>query len=154
MRAKFGNTKLYVIPGTANRFRTEHDARFYCQEHGIDFAVVEKYDSRKEWDRWNALQLLEREGIISDLRRQVEFTLADQPGSVTEILRLINDFQLNISYISSQENGSDFQAFKMGLFVGDETKLNEFLKKAQALCPVRLLDYNHSEKILDNSIFL
>lgn len=83
----------------------------------------------------------------------LEFTLADHPGSVTEILRLINDFQLNISYISSQENGSDFQAFKMGLFVGDETKLNEFLKKAQALCPVRLLDYNHSEKILDNSIF-
>lgn len=83
----------------------------------------------------------------------LEFTLADQPGSVTEILRLINDFQLNISYISSKENGSDFQAFKMGLFVGDENKLNEFLKKAQALCPVRLLDYNHSEKILDNSIF-
>lgn len=72
---KFGNTKIYVIPGTAHRFRTEHDAKFYCDEHGIDFATVEKYDSQKELERWNALQLLEREGIITGLRRQVEFEL-------------------------------------------------------------------------------
>lgn len=83
----------------------------------------------------------------------LEFTLADHPGSVTEILRLINMFQLNISYISSQENGTNYQAFKMGLFVDDADKLNEFLEKVRALCPVRILDYNHSEKILDNSIF-
>ena len=74
-RFKFGNQKLYVIPGTAHRFRTEHDAKFYCDEHGIDFSTVEKYDSKKEYDRWLELQLLEKAGEISDLRRQVEFEL-------------------------------------------------------------------------------
>ena len=74
-RFKFGNQKLYVIPGTTHRFRTEHDAKFYCDEHGIDFATVEKYDSNKEYDRWLELQVLQRAGEISELRRQVEFEL-------------------------------------------------------------------------------
>ena len=74
-RFKFGNQKLYVIPGTDHRFRTEHDARFYCDEHGIDFADVEKYDSTKEYNRWLVLRLAEKEGQISGLRRQVEYEL-------------------------------------------------------------------------------
>ena len=83
----------------------------------------------------------------------LEFMLRDIPGSVTEVLRLIGRYQLNISYISSQENGSGFQAFKMGLFVENEAQLHAFLEEAKALCPIRVLDYNHSEKVYDNSIF-
>ena len=83
----------------------------------------------------------------------VEFHLRDVPGSVTEVLRLISRYRLNISYISSQENGSDYQAFKMGLFVEDEGALRAFLSEVEALCPVRVIDYNHSEKVYDNSIF-
>ena len=83
----------------------------------------------------------------------VEFHLRDVPGSVTEVLRLISRYRLNISYISSQENGSDYQAFKMGLFVEDEAVLRAFLSQVEALCPVRVIDYNHSEKFYDNSIF-
>ena len=83
----------------------------------------------------------------------IEFMLRDVPGSVTQVLRLIHNYRLNISYISSQENGSGYQAFKMGLFVEDEAALKEFLAGAQELCPVRVLDYNHSERVFDNSIF-
>ena len=83
----------------------------------------------------------------------VEFHLKDVPGSVTEVLRLISEYRLNISYISSQENGSAYQAFKMGLFVEDEAVLKAFLTRVEALCPVRVIDYNHSEKVYDNSIF-
>lgn len=83
----------------------------------------------------------------------VEFMLRDVPGSVTEVLKLINSYELNISYISSQENGSDHQAFKMGLFVDDEEKMKEFLSRAQELCHVRVMDYNHSKRVFDNSIF-
>ncbi|MBR7136899.1 MAG: Zn-dependent hydrolase, partial [Clostridia bacterium] len=36
----------------------------------------------------------------------LEFRLRDVPGSVTEILALIDEFDFNISYISSQENGT------------------------------------------------
>ena len=83
----------------------------------------------------------------------LEFMLRDTPGSVTEVLKLIDRFRLNISYISSQENGSSYQAFKMGLFMENEEVLKSFLEEAQELCPVRVLDYNHSERVFDNSIF-
>lgn len=83
----------------------------------------------------------------------LEFMLKDKPGSVTEILRLIDQYRLNISYISSQENGTDYQAFKMGLFVDDETHFKKFLSEAGKLCVIRFIDYNHSENIYDNSIF-
>ncbi|MBP5728222.1 MAG: MBL fold metallo-hydrolase, partial [Clostridia bacterium] len=53
----------------------------------------------------------------------------------------------------SQENGSNYQAFKMGLFVEDEGRLREFVSRAEEICPVRMIDYNHSEKFYDNSIF-
>lgn len=83
----------------------------------------------------------------------IEFCLEDIPGSVTNVLELINEFNFNISYISSQENGTDYQYFKMGLYVDDYNKISEFLKEAEKLCKVRVIDYNSSEKVYDNSIF-
>ena len=83
----------------------------------------------------------------------LEFQLKDVPGSVTEVLNLISEFDFNISYISSQENETEYQQFKMGLFVDDAGKITEFLARAEKLCPVRIIDYNHTEKVYDNSIF-
>ena len=83
----------------------------------------------------------------------IEFCLEDVPGSVTNILTLISDFNFNISYISSQENGTDYQYFKMGLYVEDVDKISEFLTEAEKLCKVRVINYNSSEKVYDNSIF-
>ncbi len=83
----------------------------------------------------------------------LEFCLKDVPGSVTDVLALIDKFDFNISYISSQENGTDYQLFKMGLFVDDADKISHFLSEAEKLCRVRMIDYNHTEKFYDNSIF-
>ena len=41
----------------------------------------------------------------------------------------------------------------MGLYVEDYDKVSEFLKEAEKLCKVRVIDYNSSEKVYDNSIF-
>ena len=49
----------------------------------------------------------------------LEFCIEDVPGSVEAVLTLIDEFNFNISYISSQENGTDYQLFKMGLYVDD-----------------------------------
>lgn len=75
MRFKFGNQKLYIVPGTDHCFRTKQDAEYYCEQHGIDTATIEKYDSKKEYDRWQELQILQRAGEISELRRQVEYEI-------------------------------------------------------------------------------
>ena len=101
---------------------------------------------------------LERIGYLQSSNHRagvvlIEFRLKDEPGSVTGILELISRFSFNISYISSQENGTDYQLFKMGLFVEDAGRITEFLSEAEKLCPVRVIDYNSSEKVYDNSIF-
>ncbi len=83
----------------------------------------------------------------------LEFRLEDKPGSVTSVLELISQFNFNISYISSQENGSDYQYFKMGLYVDETKDLTEFLAQAEKLCEVKVIDYNNTEKVFDNSIF-
>ena len=83
----------------------------------------------------------------------IEFCLEDVPGSVTAVLELINAFNFNISYINSQENGTDFQYFKMGLYVEEPGRITEFLDQAEQLCKVRVIDYNSSERAYDNSIF-
>ena len=90
-------------------------------------------------------------GYLQDLKNEssivlLEFMLEDHPGSVTEVLRLIHEYRLNISYISSQEDGTPYQAFKMGLYIENAKDLKAFLADAERLCPVRVLDYNHSEK--------
>lgn len=83
----------------------------------------------------------------------VEFRLEDKPGSVTAVLELINKFNFNISYISSQENGSGYQQFKMGLYVNEVNSLTGFLVQAEKLCEVKIINYNNAEKVYDNSIF-
>jgi len=83
----------------------------------------------------------------------LEFRLRDEPGSVRRVLELIREFNFNISYMSSQENGTDYQLFKMGLFVENGEKIEEFLHRAEMLCSVRVIDYNQTEKNFDNSIF-
>ena len=83
----------------------------------------------------------------------LEFTLEDIPGSVTSVLELINRFNFNISYINSQENGTDHQNFKMGLHVEDPGRIAEFMEQAEKLCKVRIIDYNSSGRAYDNSIF-
>lgn len=75
MANKFFAKKVWIVPGNEHRFRSEHDAKYFCEQHGIDFSTVERYDSIKEYERWLELQELERQGTISELKRQVEFEL-------------------------------------------------------------------------------
>ena len=83
----------------------------------------------------------------------LEFYLENRPGSVTEILEIIEKFSFNISYMSFSESDSQYQLFKMGLFVDDAEKINSFVEKAQGICNVKVVEYNRSEKVFDNSIF-
>lgn len=83
----------------------------------------------------------------------LEFKLSDVPGAVTPVLELIAEYNLNISYISSQCSGTEYQYFKMGLRVEERNALDAFMERARKLCEVRIIDYNRSEKSFDNSIF-
>lgn len=83
----------------------------------------------------------------------IEFLLRDQPGVVEPVLELIDSYAFNISYISSQENGTDHQHFLMGLFVEDGADVARFLQEASQLCDIDVLDYDPSGIALDNTVF-
>jgi len=83
----------------------------------------------------------------------LEFRLRDRPGVLPELLELIQEFGFNISYMSFQERQSEYQHFKTGLFVENYERMDEFLNRAGQRYDVRVIDYNHTEKSFDNSIF-
>lgn len=83
----------------------------------------------------------------------LEFVLRDVPGAVLPVLELIHRFDFNISYISSHENGTPYQNFRMGLYVERPQDVRRFLEEAAALCEVRIVDYDASERVLDNTVF-
>ena len=83
----------------------------------------------------------------------IEFRLPDVPGSVTDVLQLINEFNFNISYINSQENGSDYQYFKMGLYVDDSNKITEFIAQAEKLCKGLLIEGSFGAAVLKHLLW-
>lgn len=83
----------------------------------------------------------------------IEFRLRDVPGEVQKVLELINNYNINISYLSSQENGTEYQYFRMGLFVQDHDDIAELLKSASQLCGVKIINYNPTGVALDNTVF-
>lgn len=83
----------------------------------------------------------------------LDFILRDVPGAVLPVLELISRYAFNISYINSQENGTGFQSFRMGLFVENPRDIRQFLDEAAQLCEVHIVEYDKSEQVLDNTVF-
>ena len=83
----------------------------------------------------------------------LEFILRDVPGALLPVLEVIDRYRFNISYISSQENGTPCQNFKMGLFVESPDAIQSFLNEASHMCEIHVVDYDESERVLDNTVF-
>lgn len=83
----------------------------------------------------------------------MECELLDQPGTLIPILEVLNRYSINISYLSTQQNGSGRQYFKMGLYIEAPGVIDTLLREISLLCPVRILQYDAGEKTLDNTVF-
>lgn len=83
----------------------------------------------------------------------IEFKLPNMPSAVLPVLELIDSFHFNIPYISGQEDGGEYQDFKIGIHIHEPDKIKQFLDEAAKLCSIRILDYDKSQKILDNTVF-
>lgn len=119
------------------------------------FIDVEGDDTaiRTATERLKAAGYLQSTGGIGSVIL-IEFKLLDVPGSVLPVLKLISGFNFNISYISSrQREGEEYQLFRMGLLVENGTDISEFIRKASLLCELRIIEYNETEKNLDNTVF-
>lgn len=83
----------------------------------------------------------------------VELKLPDVPGSLHEVLKTLNRHDINISYMNAQENGTEYQFFKMGLFIERPNVIKELLDEISKLCDVKILEYSITEKVLDSTVF-
>ncbi len=79
--------------------------------------------------------------------------LNDEVGAVTPVLEVINNYAINVTYISSQETGTPYQYFKMGLLVDDTNTIKNLLEDISKICEVKILNYDITEKSLDNTVF-
>lgn len=90
-----------------------------------------------------------------DSRRilMIVLTLPDVPGAVEPALELLGQHDVNISYISAQENGTPYQYFKMGLLIEDPDALGRLIEALSRVCPIRILDYEVTDRFLDGTVF-
>ncbi|MBQ3156025.1 MAG: MBL fold metallo-hydrolase [Clostridia bacterium] len=83
----------------------------------------------------------------------IQAEVPNVPGGVIPVLEALKKHEVSISYISSQPPRGDVAPLKMGLYIEDPAVIEALLGEIAALCPVRILDYDASEKRLDNTIF-
>ncbi len=83
----------------------------------------------------------------------IELILPDRPGSLLPTLEVIKNHEVNIPYINSQENGTPYQNFKMGLLVENTAEIKGLLDDLSQICEVRVLDYEATDRLLDSTIF-
>ncbi|MBQ8655071.1 MAG: hypothetical protein IJ507_09040 [Clostridia bacterium] len=101
---------------------------------------------------------LTRAGFLSETASHakvvlMECELMDRPGTLIPILEVLSRHRISISYMSTQQNGTGRQYFKMGLYIEVPGVVDTILKEISVLCPVRILQYDAGEKTLDNTVF-
>jgi len=79
--------------------------------------------------------------------------LKDVPGAIIPVLEIISNHKINISYMNSHSDGSEFQNYKMGLLIENQKDVEPLLKEIEKICEVTVLDYEVAEKHLDGSVF-
>lgn len=83
----------------------------------------------------------------------VNIRIPDKPGSVLPILRILDRYGINISYINSSSDKSGFQNFKMGLLIENPRIIKMLLDDVSEVYPIDIVEYDDAEKSLDNTIF-
>lgn len=83
----------------------------------------------------------------------VNVKIPDKPGSVLPILRIIDRYGINISYINSTSNNTGFQNFKMGLLIENPKIIKMLLDDISEIYHIDIIDYDDAQNSLDNTIF-
>lgn len=97
-------------------------------------------------------------GFLQELNKKekiilIVLKLRDVPGAIKPILKILKEYDVNISYINSQENGTPYQYFKMGLFIENPKIIKFLLDDISMICDIKVIDNDLESKILDNTIF-
>jgi glyoxylase-like metal-dependent hydrolase (beta-lactamase superfamily II)/predicted amino acid-binding ACT domain protein len=83
----------------------------------------------------------------------VDIQIPDVSGAVFPVLKILDSYDINISYINSSANGTGYQNFKMGLLIENAKIIKMLLDDISELYQIDIIDYDDIEKNLDNTIF-
>ena len=83
----------------------------------------------------------------------VNIKMDDSPGKLYPVLKILDRYDINISYINSNEHNGGYQNFKMGLLIEDPQIIKNVLDDISELYPIDIIDYDEEEPNLDNTIF-
>ena len=84
----------------------------------------------------------------------IEFTLPNTPGAMLPVLELIDRYAFNITYLNADEaDGAAQLHLKAGIFAADSDRMKQFLEEAAQQCTLRIVNYEKSQKLLDNTVF-
>jgi len=83
----------------------------------------------------------------------VNIKMPDKPGVLYPALKILDRYDINISYINSNEHDGMYQNFKMGLLIEDPKIIKNVLDDISELYPIDIIDYEAEEPNLDNTIF-
>jgi hypothetical protein len=83
----------------------------------------------------------------------VEIKIPDIPGAVLPVLKILDRYDINISYMNSSTINGEYQNFKMGLLIENSKIIKMLLDDISELYQINILNYDNSEKNLDNTIF-
>lgn len=87
----------------------------------------------------------------------LELTVGDSVGALVPALvpalELICDFGFNITYCDARVTRPGDQRVLVGVYVGQPEDLDPFLAEAARICPTRVVPYDKSRHVIDNSYF-
>ena len=83
----------------------------------------------------------------------ISIRIPDVPNAVIPVLEILNRFNVNISYMNAQDNGTPEQHFKMAIHIDDPSMTKAVLDGIAEYYEVTILDYEMTDKVLDNTVF-
>jgi glyoxylase-like metal-dependent hydrolase (beta-lactamase superfamily II)/ACT domain-containing protein len=84
---------------------------------------------------------------------EVMIKIPDRPGAVLPVLRVLNQYKINISYINSNATGEEYQNFKMGLLIENPSIIKTLLDEISKIYQIDVIECDSSEENLDNTVF-
>lgn len=83
----------------------------------------------------------------------VSIKIPDISGALLPVLKILDRYDINISYMNSSSTNTDHQDFEMGLLIENPNIVKMVLDDISEIYQINIIDYGDSETTLDNTIF-
>lgn len=102
-------------------------------------------------------QLEEENYLLQSHSEEVDVLLTlqiiDIPGTVTNILEVFEKYDVNISYVNTQENNTSYQYCKIGLYAANSKLIQSVIDEISTFCEIVDINYDTNDKVIDNTVF-